>query len=45
LPISELRAPLSAGQERGLLAVTASGWQPTDLGLRFLNDLQASFLA
>jgi putative oxygen-independent coproporphyrinogen III oxidase len=45
LPISELRAPLAAGQERGLLAVTASGWQPTDLGLRFLNDLQASFLA
>ena len=45
LPISELRAPLLAGQERGLLAVTASGWQPTDLGLRFLNDLQASFLA
>jgi putative oxygen-independent coproporphyrinogen III oxidase len=45
LPISELRAPLLAGQERGLLAVTASGWQPTDLGMRFLNDLQASFLA
>jgi putative oxygen-independent coproporphyrinogen III oxidase len=45
LPISELRAPLLAGQERGLLAVTTSGWQPTDLGLRFLNDLQASFLA
>jgi putative oxygen-independent coproporphyrinogen III oxidase len=45
LPISDLRAPLLAGQERGLLAVTASGWQPTDLGLRFLNDLQASFLA
>jgi putative oxygen-independent coproporphyrinogen III oxidase len=45
LPISELRAPLLAGQERGLLAVTAGGWQPTDLGLRFLNDLQASFLA
>jgi putative oxygen-independent coproporphyrinogen III oxidase len=45
LPISELRAPLLAGQERGLLAVTASGWQPTDLGMRFLNVLQASFLA
>jgi putative oxygen-independent coproporphyrinogen III oxidase len=45
LPISELRIPLLAGQERGLLAVTTGGWQPTDLGLRFLNDLQASFLA
>jgi putative oxygen-independent coproporphyrinogen III oxidase len=45
LPIAELRAPLLAGQERGLLAVTAGGWQPTDLGMRFLNDLQASFLA
>jgi putative oxygen-independent coproporphyrinogen III oxidase len=45
LPISGLRGPLLAAQQRGLLAVTASGWQPTDLGLRFLNDLQASFLA
>jgi putative oxygen-independent coproporphyrinogen III oxidase len=45
LPLSELRAPLLAGQERGLLAMTISGWQPTDLGLRFLNDLQESFLS
>jgi putative oxygen-independent coproporphyrinogen III oxidase len=45
LPISGLRGPLLAAQQRGLLAVTASGWRPTDLGLRFLNDLQASFLA
>jgi putative oxygen-independent coproporphyrinogen III oxidase len=45
LPISELRAPLWAAQERGLLTVTTVGWRPTDLGLRFLNDLQASFLA
>jgi putative oxygen-independent coproporphyrinogen III oxidase len=45
LPISELRAPLLAGQERGLLAMTTGGWQPTDLGLRFLNDLQETFLS
>jgi putative oxygen-independent coproporphyrinogen III oxidase len=45
LPISELRVPLLAAQQRGLLAATTGGWQPTDLGLRFLNDLQASFLA
>jgi putative oxygen-independent coproporphyrinogen III oxidase len=45
LPISGLRGPLLAAQQRGLLAVTASGWQPTGLGMRFLNDLQASFLA
>jgi coproporphyrinogen III oxidase-like Fe-S oxidoreductase len=30
---------------RGLVAHRAGGWQPTALGRRFLNDLQATFLA
>jgi oxygen-independent coproporphyrinogen-3 oxidase len=36
---------LEAAQRRGLLAQAQGGWRPTDLGRRFLNDLQASFLA
>ncbi len=35
---------LAAAQARGLLEQLSDGWQPTDLGRRFLNDLQASFL-
>jgi putative oxygen-independent coproporphyrinogen III oxidase len=35
---------LAAAQARGLLVRLSDGWQPTDLGRRFLNDLQASFL-
>jgi oxygen-independent coproporphyrinogen-3 oxidase len=29
---------------QGLIERTQNGWKPTDLGRRFLNDLQASFL-
>ena len=38
--------PLIAGAcERGLLDVTGeAAWRPTELGFRFLNDLQAAFL-
>jgi putative oxygen-independent coproporphyrinogen III oxidase len=36
---------LDAASSRGLVEPTASGWRPTALGSRFLNDLQASFLA
>ncbi len=36
---------LSKELKRGLIQVTNNGWKPTDLGRRFLNDLQASFLA
>jgi putative oxygen-independent coproporphyrinogen III oxidase len=36
---------LHAVQERGLLEALPGGWQPTELGRRFLNDLQAAFLA
>jgi putative oxygen-independent coproporphyrinogen III oxidase len=43
LPLLEER--LRKAQIRGLLAETTLGWRPTELGLRFLNDLQASFLA
>ena len=35
---------LAAAKARGLLEQVSDGWQPTDLGRRFLNDLQASFL-
>jgi putative oxygen-independent coproporphyrinogen III oxidase len=35
----------SAAEGRGLLARTDRGWKPSELGMRFLNDLQAMFLA
>ena len=44
LRIATVHAALESAQARGLLARTPSGWQPTALGLRFLNDLQSSFL-
>jgi coproporphyrinogen III oxidase-like Fe-S oxidoreductase len=40
-----VEAKLAAGEGRGLLTSRADGWRPTELGRRFLNDLQASFLA
>jgi putative oxygen-independent coproporphyrinogen III oxidase len=36
---------LGIASSRGLVQPTADGWRPTELGSRFLNDLQASFLA
>ncbi len=45
LGLSEVKERLLAAQQRGLLTPTQHGWRPTDLGLRFLNDLQGSFLA
>jgi len=36
---------LARAQERGLLEPRPGGWRPSSLGKRFLNDLQASFLA
>ena len=44
LPLSGLAKKLAGAQERGLMEPTAAGWRPTELGRRFLNDLQASFL-
>ena len=45
LEIDSVLAELAGGQRRGLLAQEADAWRPTELGRRFLNDLQASFLA
>ncbi len=45
LALQNLDAKLARAKDRGLLEATASGWRPTALGRRFLNDLQASFLA
>ncbi|HEY0749367.1 MAG TPA: radical SAM family heme chaperone HemW [Steroidobacteraceae bacterium] len=52
LDLRELQKTLDQARERGLLEQysTAGGeagskWRPTDLGRRFLNDLQTSFLA
>ena len=45
LPISGVEGPIREAQRRGLLEFGGSTWRPTALGRRFLNDLQASFLA
>jgi putative oxygen-independent coproporphyrinogen III oxidase len=39
-----VESTLAGAGQRGLLEATQDGWRPTDLGRRFLNDLQASFL-
>jgi oxygen-independent coproporphyrinogen-3 oxidase len=45
LGMSAAAPTLNAALARGLVQATADGWRPTELGSRFLNDLQASFLA
>jgi oxygen-independent coproporphyrinogen-3 oxidase len=45
LELDSVAGRLTKAEERGLLVSRASGWLPTELGRRFLNDLQASFLA
>jgi oxygen-independent coproporphyrinogen-3 oxidase len=45
LEIESVLAKLAEGERRGLLEQRADAWRPTELGRRFLNDLQASFLA
>jgi putative oxygen-independent coproporphyrinogen III oxidase len=45
LHLQDLDEKLVQAQARGLLESVASRWRPTPLGRRFLNDLQASFLA
>jgi len=45
LPLQSVEEKLSQAKDRGLLAERPDGWEPTELGRRFLNDLQASFLA
>ena len=44
LDIISIAGKLAAAEERGLLEDRSDGWRPTDLGRRFLNDLQGSFL-
>jgi oxygen-independent coproporphyrinogen-3 oxidase len=45
LPAAALAARLGPGREKGLIEEPASGfWRATELGQRFLNDLQAEFL-
>ena len=36
---------MSTARTKGLIESTHNGWKPTELGRRFLNDLQSSFLA
>jgi putative oxygen-independent coproporphyrinogen III oxidase len=45
LPLRTIDEKLSRARVRGLMEERPDSWQPTELGLRFLNDLQASFLA
>jgi putative oxygen-independent coproporphyrinogen III oxidase len=45
LELEQVGDRLTKAQNRGLLEAHPGGWRPTPLGLRFLNDLQASFLA
>jgi oxygen-independent coproporphyrinogen-3 oxidase len=40
-----IAAPLEVARDRGLIAREGSVWRPTELGRRFLNDLQGIFLA
>ncbi|MGB5166580.1 MAG: radical SAM family heme chaperone HemW [Woeseiaceae bacterium] len=45
LPLEELKTTLSSLAARELLIEVKKGhWRPSELGKRFLNDLQASFL-
>ena len=44
LMLDSVEDKLTAAQQRGLLMMRPDGWHPTELGRRFLNDLQASFL-
>jgi oxygen-independent coproporphyrinogen-3 oxidase len=45
LSLDSVKAKIQDAERRGLLQANPGGWHPTDLGRRFLNDLQAAFLA
>ena len=45
LELDSLSGRLAKAEERGLLTTRGDGWCATELGRRFLNDLQVSFLA
>jgi oxygen-independent coproporphyrinogen-3 oxidase len=44
LEMCSIEGKLGVAEQRGLITARADGWRPTELGRRFLNDLQASFL-
>ncbi|MGZ9032567.1 MAG: radical SAM family heme chaperone HemW, partial [Burkholderiaceae bacterium] len=44
LPASALQAPLELAEERGLIESHPTRLRPTELGRRFLTDLQSLFL-
>jgi len=45
LAVAAIEAPLERAERRGLVVPTPAGWTATEFGRRFLNDLQAEFLA
>jgi putative oxygen-independent coproporphyrinogen III oxidase len=45
LEMDSVEVKIDQAERRGLLTRRTDGWCPTELGRRFLNDLQASFLA
>ncbi len=45
LELDSIGDALSRERSRGLIEATKNGWKATEMGRRFLNDLQASFLA
>jgi len=45
LGLETFETPMRAALQRGLVQPTDVGWRATDLGQRFLNDLQSAFLA
>jgi putative oxygen-independent coproporphyrinogen III oxidase len=45
LAYATIQPTLERARDRGLAESTGSGWRATELGRRFLNDLQAGFLA
>jgi oxygen-independent coproporphyrinogen-3 oxidase len=44
LSVDTFDGPMRESMRRGLVHPTVDGWKPTELGRRFLNDLQTAFL-
>jgi len=44
-PLSDLQKPLKQALTKGLIETQPGLFKPTELGFRFLNDLQEMFLA
>jgi oxygen-independent coproporphyrinogen-3 oxidase len=44
LPAHTIAEEVIAAERKGLLDRTSLGWRPSELGQRFLNDLQQMFL-